>query len=329
MFKIISNKGITLIALIVTIVVILIITNVALFLLNGDNGILIKSQTAVGQTNEAQAKESLNLTLQEAKIEKIQNTTFNPIDDLNQLLQQEIDQLDINSDIVTVSGYSFKIDRNSFSIIESLGKGIDITTTDNQSLIGKTSYITSSGYSNIDILGKTSSGTVESVTYSAHTIVYNGNLVLDGVTQVTGATLTSNVYEFGDNLVDVGTSSADATNMVIFKVNGNLTINSGITVTSCKSSSGYGGTKGMMIYCTGTLINDGTISMTARGAKAAGQDVYLWKNNDGSFEYIPALSGVGGASVSLVNAPCINKTGVSGVSGINRGTGGRRFWRSI
>ena len=30
----------------------------------------------------------------------------------------------------------------------------------------------------------------------------------------------------------------------------------------------FGGPKGMIVYCTGTLINNGTISMTARGAKA-------------------------------------------------------------
>lgn len=329
MIKFKSNKAITLIALIVTIVVILILTAVALYALNGDSGLLIKAKTASEQTSEAKAKEYLNLVLQEAKIEKIQNTIFNSTEDLNQLLIQKIPQVDINSNIVTIDNYSFRIDRNSFSIIESLGKGIDINTTDNLSLIGKASYINTSGYTNIDIMGKTTSGTEETINYSVHTIVYDGNLVLDGVTSVDGAILTSNVYEFGDSTVDVGTSTADASNMVILKVNGDLTINSGITITGCKSASGYGGTKGFMIFCTGTMTNNGVISMTARGAKAAGQNVYLWKNNDNSFEYVPALGGSGATAVSLVNAPCINKTGTIGGSGINRGTGGRRFWRSI
>lgn len=329
MFKFKSNKAITLIALIVTIVVILILTAVALYALNGDSGLLIKAKSASEQTSEAKAKEYLNLVLQEAKIEKIQNNIFNSTEDLNILLIQKIPQVDINSNIVTIDNYSFKIDRNNFSIIESLGKGIDINTTDNLSLIGKTSYIDTSGYTNIGIIGKTTSGTEETINYSVHTIVYDGNLVLDGVTSIDGATLTSNVYEFGDSIVDVGTSTTDAANMVIFKVNGDLTINSGITITGCKSASGYGGTKGFMIFCTGTLTNNGAISMTARGAKAAGQNVYLWKNNDNSFEYVPVLGGSGATAVSLVNAPCINKTGTIGGSGINRGTGGRRFWRSI
>ena len=77
--------------------------------------------------------------------------------------------------------------------------------------------------------------------------------------------------------------------MVILKIDGDLTVNSGITFTACKSDNGYGGPKGMLIYCTGTLTNNGTISMTARGAKASGQNVYLWQNLNGEYEYIPAV----------------------------------------
>ena len=44
----------------------------------------------------------------------------------------------------------------------------------------------------------------------------------------------------------------------------------------------------------GTLTNNGTISMTARGAKAEGQNVYLFKNIEGNFEYVPAVGGTGG-----------------------------------
>lgn len=129
--------------------------------------------------------------------------------------------------------------------------------------------------------------------YSAHQISYNGDLTLDGVTNVEGATLEDNVYEFG-NKADVATEKEDAKNMVILKVNGNMTINEGVTLTACKSDNGFGGPKGMMIYCTGTLTNNGTISMTARGARAEGQNVYLWKNQDGSYEYVPAIGAIGG-----------------------------------
>ena len=66
--------------------------------------------------------------------------------------------------------------------------------------------------------------------------------------------------------------------MVVLKVKGNLTISENVTLTSCKNDKGYGGPKGMLVYCTGTITNNGKISMTARGAIAEGQNVYLWKN---------------------------------------------------
>ena len=119
--------------------------------------------------------------------------------------------------------------------------------------------------------------------------MYKGDLILDGIKQVDGAELKQNKYEFGNKETDIGTESEAAKNMVILKIDGDLTVNSGITLTACKSDNGYGGPKGMMIYCTGTLTNNGTISMTARGAKASGQNVYLWQNLNGEYEYIPAV----------------------------------------
>lgn len=86
---------------------------------------------------------------------------------------------------------------------------------------------------------------------------------------------------------DVATASEYAKNMVVLKVNGNLTIDEGVTLTAYASKDGYGGPKGMTIYCTGTITNNGTVNMTARGAKAVGQNVYLWKNTDESYEYVP------------------------------------------
>jgi len=150
----------------------------------------------------------------------------------------------------------------------------------NESLIGKVSEVESGSIANI---------TVNDTEYSANIIYVDGDVVLDGQTVIEGATLTDNVYEFGNELTDVGTADTNATNTVILKVNGNLTVNCGITLTTCKSSDGYGGPKGFFVYCDGELINNGTITMTARGGKAEGQDVYLWQNEDATYEYVPAV----------------------------------------
>ena len=73
----------------------------------------------------------------------------------------------------------------------------------------------------------------------------------------------------------------------------------------------------MTIYCTGTITNNGTIDMTARGAKAEGQNVYLWKNMDNSYEFVPKVGAAGGNSVvgGVTN-------GIAGQNATNRQTGG-------
>ena len=55
------NKGITLIALVITIIVLLILAGVAIAMLSGENGILKKSAEAKTKTDEAQTNESENL----------------------------------------------------------------------------------------------------------------------------------------------------------------------------------------------------------------------------------------------------------------------------
>ena len=153
------------------------------------------------------------------------------------------------------------------------------------------------------------------------------NEISTGTYKVTVEDETYNlkVYSFNEDLnikadttlgteEDVATASEYAKNMIVLKVNGDLTIDEGTTLTAYASKDGYGGPKGMTIYCTGTLTNNGTINMTARGAKAEGEDVYLWKNTDNSYEYVPATGGIGSRGQSG-NAE-------AGASGVKRQTGG-------
>ena len=54
-----TNKGITLIALVITIIVLLILAAVSIATLTGENGILKKADTAKNQTTEAEEKEKI------------------------------------------------------------------------------------------------------------------------------------------------------------------------------------------------------------------------------------------------------------------------------
>ena len=56
-----KNRGITLIALVITIIVLLILAGVTISTLTGENGILTKAITAKEQTRAAEVEEQVNL----------------------------------------------------------------------------------------------------------------------------------------------------------------------------------------------------------------------------------------------------------------------------
>ena len=147
---------------------------------------------------------------------------------------------------------------------------------------------------------------VNSQNYPVHIYTYDGNQTWDNDTipEKSGFGLPA----------DIGTASTNASRMVIVKVNGNLTNSATIR----PYYTAYGGPKGFLLYVTGTLINNGTID-NSHGAKAVGENVYLWKNADESYEVVPATGGTGGAAVT--NQAQI-APGISGNTGGKRSTGG-------
>ncbi len=190
--------------------------------------------------------------------------------------------------------------------------------------------VNTSGIKKIKVKGKTSEGEETEEKYIFNVIKHQGDMVLDGNSEYEGATITKTgtepnitaTYQFGDVAQDVATTASNyAQNTVVLKVEGNLTINENVTLTSVANASGFGGPKGMVIYCTGNITNNGTISMTARGAKAVGQNVYLYKNADGNFEYIPAIGGAGAAGQ---NVSCPGVSGGHGDNGVKPGAVGSR-----
>ena len=151
-----------------------------------------------------------------------------------------------------------------------------------------------SGYYDFEVLGT-------SVIYPVHMYVIEGDQIW------------SSDQIFGD-AGDVATKNDNAQNMVVVKVKGNVTIEEGVTVRPYYDEL-YGGPKGFTMYVTGKLENNGTID-NSHGAKAEGQDVYLWKNADGTYEYVPALGGNSNQSGSK------RQTGGGGQGGANGGYGG-------
>lgn len=135
------------------------------------------------------------------------------------------------------------------------------------------------------------------------------------------STIPVEVYHYYDDVTytsnpTLGNATADS-RMLILVYHGNLTINSGVTVWPQTRK------KGMAIYVAGTLINNGSISMSDRGAVAAGQNVFLYKGVDNSMQYVPANGGAGGAARGTgTGTATITLAGLAGVAGSSRSTGG-------
>lgn len=135
-------------------------------------------------------------------------------------------------------------------------------------------------------------------------------------------------------IVSLGDNSKEY-KMVVAKYHKNLTIDEGVTVTA-NTVDGLTYKKGMFICVLGDTYNNGEISMTARGTyNQEGENVYLWKNIDNSYEYVPAAGGEGAPSRGSGSyAAGVIQNGEKGKTGDKRstgggGSGGIATWRSL
>lgn len=310
-----QQKGITLIALIITIIIMLILAGVVLSLTIGEHGIFKTAEDAVKKYSEAEAQEKISLIITDLQAKAIINGKELTLEDLKSLT--DVNSENYNSDItyVKIDGDNAFITIGNTTII--VNNNFEISGNSNQT--GGAGAVEEPGVLNeiskINTPGKYDI-TIEDKTYPVHLYVYNGN-------QTWNTDMT-----FGD-AEDVGKGVEDATGKIVaqeatrtvmVKIKGNLEIKDGVTVTAYANEEGYGGPKGMFIYVEGDLVNNGRISMTKRGAYAKGEDVYLFKNEDETYEMIPASGANGGASQR--GGKNTNKVGNNGENAIGRQTGG-------
>lgn len=119
-----ENKGITLIALVITIIILLILAGISIATLTGENGILSKAEIAKQKTEEATAREILETSLLSASANKYTTNEYNQNEWLNEhiIAQNPNDTILIDGDIFTVNGWKFLVDRNVPKIVEGLGQ---------------------------------------------------------------------------------------------------------------------------------------------------------------------------------------------------------------
>ena len=125
------NQGITLIALVITIIVLLILAGISIASLTGENGILNKASQAGEKTIKAQLKEEIELAIIEIQAEELpkgRSVTLETLvnGQLTNKLQDITATLENNEIIGEYKGYDYTIDDKFNVIIGGQVKGISI-----------------------------------------------------------------------------------------------------------------------------------------------------------------------------------------------------------
>ena len=128
MFKRKTNNGITLIALVITIIVLLILAGVAIATLTGDNGILTKAAQAKKDTEKASAKERIQIEV----LASYNESGSLDLDVLKSNLEKNIPEATMEGDkfpiTVTVDGQTFTVEANGN--VEAAGSTESIEASD-------------------------------------------------------------------------------------------------------------------------------------------------------------------------------------------------------
>ena len=118
-------KGITLVALVVTVVVLLILAGVSLNLVLGENGIIKKAQEAAAQTDESSATESMSMYLTGLRLANVDGENFRLADYLSSNVGNDgIEDFLNNGDgyaQVAYKGYKYLVNLEDYTF-EYLGK---------------------------------------------------------------------------------------------------------------------------------------------------------------------------------------------------------------
>ena len=138
-----NQKGVTLIALVITIIVLLILAGVSIAMLTGDNGILTQAKSAKINQIEGQVREEVNLAVQAAKMDaenKAVTTNTGFLADANLTAVET----ELVKDLTTAKGYSMAKDESAKKITVTYATE-DYKSATNDSAANITVEITLSG----------------------------------------------------------------------------------------------------------------------------------------------------------------------------------------
>ena len=132
MNKVLEKRGITLIALVITIIILLILSGVAIATLTGENGLFARAKQAKQAQTESDMTESLNLAIQELQVEKLAEATLNDI--TQEWLTQKLSEYNpILKEDGTANSKKVTLQKNGIIKTYMIDENLNITEVENKS----------------------------------------------------------------------------------------------------------------------------------------------------------------------------------------------------
>ena len=117
-----QEKGITLLALVVTIIILIILATIAINFLFGENGLVTKAQQGRKMHDIEYARERLGTVLADAFSEKKINPDYEPTEFLDKFIKEREPKAEAIEDEISLDGHTFELDRSVPELGEYIGE---------------------------------------------------------------------------------------------------------------------------------------------------------------------------------------------------------------
>ncbi len=150
-----NKSGITLIALVITIIILLLLSGVAIATLTGENGLMTRAKQAKKAQIEVEIKESLILAVQDLQVEKVGDAT---LDDITQeWIEEKLSEYNPNvKDDASINGKKITMQKNGITKKFLIDEELNITEIENDGEIQFSYEAISRNGDNVQILIKVS-----------------------------------------------------------------------------------------------------------------------------------------------------------------------------
>ena len=108
----VREKGITLVALVITVIIIIILATVTISFLFGENGLITRAQQAKLQQEIETAREELTMVLGDAFIEKKINPDYDQNEFLDDFIEEREPNVYLSENAIGLDGHVFDLDRS-------------------------------------------------------------------------------------------------------------------------------------------------------------------------------------------------------------------------